>query len=153
MIKVRILYVSIEGNTRNFIQRLKSFFKNYHDNYTVEGKEISDETEPKEEKIPFFIDVPTYLEGGTGTGPRVKEIFTNSLSEYLDYQKNYQKLIGIFGSGNQNFNVQFTLTAKRYAKKFNSPLLYKYEMLGTKKDVQKVGHIIVKYFSNLKTNK
>ncbi|EHN58488.1 class Ib ribonucleoside-diphosphate reductase assembly flavoprotein NrdI [Oenococcus kitaharae] len=142
MKKVRVLYVSIEGNSRNFMQRLAAYAKTQiqenPNNVEIEAVEISDSTDFAEEKAPFFINVPTYLEGGTGIGPEIHEIFTNALGDYLDYHENYKKLLGVFGSGNRNFNVQYVLTAKRYAAKYNKPLLYSYELSGIQSDLQKL---------------
>ncbi|ABJ56132.1 class Ib ribonucleoside-diphosphate reductase assembly flavoprotein NrdI [Oenococcus oeni] len=140
MKKVRVLYISIEGNSRNFMERVEKYSKQKKEqntnNIEIEAVEVSDSTDLVEEEKPFFINVPTYLEGGTGIGPEIHEIFTNALGDYLDYHDNFKKLIGIFGSGNRNFNVQFVLTAKRYASKYNKPLLYTYELSGIQKDIE-----------------
>lgn len=79
---------------------------------------------------PFAL-VPTYLTGGTGTGPEVTEIFTNALGEYIDFGNNARYLKGVVGSGNRNFNVQFNLTAIRYSEKYNVPMIAAYELRGS----------------------
>ncbi|MFT8323951.1 class Ib ribonucleoside-diphosphate reductase assembly flavoprotein NrdI [Oenococcus sicerae] len=140
MKKVRVLYISIEGNSRNFMKRLVAYAKEQNhqnpNNIEIEAVEISDSVDFAKEQQLFFVNVPTYLEGGTGDGPEIHEIFTNALGDYLDYQDNYKKMIGIFASGNRNFNVQFVLTAKRYAARYGKPLLYSYELSGIKQDVE-----------------
>ncbi|WP_439425400.1 class Ib ribonucleoside-diphosphate reductase assembly flavoprotein NrdI [Oenococcus alcoholitolerans] len=147
MKKVRVLYISIEGNSRNFMQRLEKYSKEQnHQNPNfpeIDSVEISDSTDFQVEDNPFFINVPTYLEGGTGIGPEIKEIFTNALGDYLDYKENYKKLLGVFGSGNRNFNVQFMLTAKRYSAKYNAPLLYTYELSGIPKDIVNIYKAVI----------
>ncbi|WP_180370420.1 class Ib ribonucleoside-diphosphate reductase assembly flavoprotein NrdI, partial [Oenococcus oeni] len=68
MKKVRVLYISIEGNSRNFMERVEKYSKQKKEqntnNIEIEAVEVSDSTDLVEEEKPFFINVPTYLEGG-----------------------------------------------------------------------------------------
>jgi protein involved in ribonucleotide reduction len=56
--------------------------------------------------------------------------------------KNADQCIGIIGSGNRNFNEQYCLTAKRYAKEFDAPFLADYELRGTPSDAEKIYAIL-----------
>ncbi len=89
-------------------------------------------------KKTFFAFVPTYLDGGNGIDNGVKELMTNVLGEYIDYNNNARKCIGVIGSGNRNFNEQYCLTARRYAKKFHCDLVADFELRGTSRDVTRV---------------
>lgn len=140
MTAMNIIYISIEGNTRSFLTRMAAYAKQQHSfnpaNLELNLKEVSDQTEPAEEKEPFFVFVPTYLDGGDGVTSGFTEVMTNSLGEYVAYDHNADQCIGIVGSGNRNFNEQYCLTARKYAKQFNAPFLADYELRGTSQDIQ-----------------
>ena len=61
---------------------------------------------------------------------------TNSLGEYIAYGDNAKQCIGVVGSGNRNFNEQYCLTARKYAKQFDAPFLADYELRGTSQDIE-----------------
>lgn len=140
MTAMNIIYISIEGNTRSFLTRMSAYAKQQHSfnptNLELNLKEVSEQTEPAEETEPFFVFVPTYLDGGDGITSGFTEIMTNPLGEYVAYGHNADHCIGIVGSGNRNFNEQYCLTARKYAKQFNSPFLADYELRGTSQDIQ-----------------
>lgn len=142
MSPIKILFISIEGNTRSFVKNLTSYATGMHDqdpaNPLVVSKEISEQTDFADEKEPFFAFVPTYLDGGNGIDNGVKELMTNALGEYIAYDGNAKLCHGIVGSGNKNFNEQYCLTAKRYASQFNKPFLADYELRGTGRDVERI---------------
>lgn len=133
---VRVLYATIEGNTEAFIDKLTEVAQEAGDQ--LDAQLIGDETEYADETQPFVVVVPTYLSGGTGTGPEVHEIFTNALGEYVEYGHNRDLIRGVIGSGNRNFNVQYVLTAKRYAEKFAVPLIADFELRGNRFQVPKI---------------
>lgn len=144
MAKINILYASTEGNTTSFVTKLTDIAAENGD--IVVARCIGEETDYANETAPFVAIVPTYLTGGTGTGPEVTEIFTNALGDYIAFGRNRQYLKGVIGSGNRNFNVQFNLTATRYAQRFNVPMLFAYELRGSKFDAEKAYHIIKPLF-------
>lgn len=142
MSPIKILFISIEGNTRSFVKKLADYAAGMHDqdsqNPVVQLKEISEQTDFADEADPYFAFVPTYLDGGNGIDNGVKELMTNALGEYIGYEKNASLCHGIVGSGNKNFNEQYCLTAKRYASEFNVPFLADYELRGTGRDVERI---------------
>jgi protein involved in ribonucleotide reduction len=139
---MRILWTSVTGNTRALADNLQRYAQEQGHILTL--VEVNDAQMPDGESEPFVAIVPTYLEGGTGIDETVKEVMTNALGEYIaDHQ---QWLLGVIGTGNQNFNVQYVLTAKRYAQMFQVPLLYEVEMRGTQQDVVAIYQQLVKVF-------
>lgn len=145
---IKILFISIEGNTRAFLKNLASYGAGMHDqdpaNPLVVSKEISEQTDFDDETEPYFAFVPTYLDGGNGIDNGVKELMTNALGEYIAYDNNAKLCQGIVGSGNRNFNEQYCLTAKRYASQFNVPFLADYELRGTGRDVERIYKLLAK---------
>ncbi|KAF1295648.1 ribonucleotide reductase assembly protein NrdI [Enterococcus sp. JM4C] len=144
---MKILYISISGNTRSFVQKLTTYAKERNAENPaaplIEGKEIHENSDFEPETADYFAFVPTYLEGGNGIDNGDVEILTNVLGEYMDYENNYQRCLGIVGSGNKNFNHQYCLTAKQYAEKFAVPILDDYELRGTPADVERIYHTLV----------
>lgn len=142
MAKMNILYISLEGNTRSFVKRLTAFAKQQHminqANPEINPKEIGPQDAPASESEPFFVFVPTYLTGGNGIDSGYTEIMTNALGEYIEDGNNARYCIGVVGSGNKNFNEQYCLTARKYAKIFNAPFLDNYELRGTDADVERI---------------
>ena len=139
---LRILFISIEGNTRNFVENLTAYAAKQHAQNAaspeITATEISEASDFTAETQPYFCFVPTYLDGGNGIDNGVKELMTNVLGEYIGYGNNAQQLIGVVGSGNRNFNEQYCLTAKRYSKKFDAPFIANYELRGVPRDEARV---------------
>lgn len=144
---LRILFISIEGNTRNFVENLTTYAAKQHAQNAelpeIAATEISEASDFVAETQPYFCFVPTYLDGGNGIDNGVKELMTNVLGEYIDYANNAQHLIGVVGSGNRNFNEQYCLTAKRYAEKFDAPFIANYELRGVPRDEARVYDALV----------
>lgn len=143
---MKIIYISISGNTKAFVRRLETFAEEQHKqnaaNPSITSKEISENSPFEKENDPFFAFVPTYLEGGNGVDNGDTEILTEVLREYLEYEDNYKKCLGVVGSGNKNFNYQYCLTAKQYSEAFQFPFLADYELRGTAADCERVYHIL-----------
>ena len=148
MTNINALYISIEGNTRSFINRLTAYASQQHaidDSLPlINAKEISEQSDFDDERDPFFAFVPTYLDGGNGIDSGVKELMTNVLGEYIAYHNNARQCIGVIGSGNRNFNEQYCLTAKRYAHQFRAPFLADYELRGTSRDIEQIYYLLTK---------
>lgn len=51
-------------------------------------------------------------------------------------EKNHQYLIGVASSGNRNWGNNFAVAADIIAAKYNVPIIHKFELSGTKKDVE-----------------
>ncbi|BAP86575.1 NrdI family ribonucleotide reductase [Paucilactobacillus hokkaidonensis JCM 18461] len=144
---INVLYISIEGNTRSFMERLMTYANQQHaiDNAhpEIKAREITEQSDFTDEREPFFASVPTYLDGGNGIDSGVKELMTNVLGEYIRYHNNARLCIGVIGSGNRNFNEQYCLTAKRYARQFNAPFIADYELRGTSNDIERIYKILI----------
>lgn len=148
---IRILFNSVSGNTRSFINHLIDYAKTQNatdaESPLIEATEISDVTDFADETTDYFVFVPTYLDGGNGVDNGVKELMTNALGEYITYNENGKHVLGVVGSGNRNFNEQYILTARRYAQATGSEVIGDYELRGTTKDVQRIYTIMKKYQS------
>lgn len=144
--KVTLVYISLSGNTDNFVRRLSKHLEDWH-NLTVDIIHVKDLVK---ENIPFYniqgkfvAFLPTYLEGGNGIDNGDVEILTNPLGDFIAFGNNTSNCLGIVGSGNKNFNNQYCLTAKQYSKRFGFPVLDNYELRGTPQDVERIAQKIV----------
>ena len=143
-----IIYISLTGNTHNFVTRLKDHLRFLEPSLNVTLTNVKDLVKGQEDYFkvgkPFVAFLPTYLEGGNGIDNGDKEILTTPLREYIRYKENYKKCLGIVGSGNKNFNNQYCLTAKQYSQEFDFPVLYNFELRGLDIDIYSVASIIEK---------
>lgn len=143
MSSLTIVYISLSGNTHSFVTRLSDYL---NANYglsprLINVKELRYETFSLSE--PFVAVLPTYLEGGNGLDSGDQEILTTPLGNFIAAHNNYQHCFGIIGSGNRNFNNQFCLTAKQYAKRFGFPVLDEFELRGTSSDIERIAEKIL----------
>lgn len=144
--KVSLVYISLSGNTESFVRRLTDYLLEHHPSLEVEKIHIKDlvkEGQPFFEMQNQFITfLPTYLEGGNGVDNGDVEILTTDVADFIAYGNNASKCFGVVGSGNRNFNNQYCLTAKQYAKRFGFSVLADFEMRGMLGDIKKVAGII-----------
>lgn len=145
---INLGYISIAGNTKNFVSKLKKYANEIHEQDAnapvINEFEIDEDSPFSSIDKPFFVMVPTYLDGGNGIDNGVKELMTNSFGEWIDFKDNASHLVGVIGSGNRNFNEQYCLTAKRYAHEFDAPFIADYELRGTEEDVKRIYNVLSK---------
>ncbi|WP_246287369.1 class Ib ribonucleoside-diphosphate reductase assembly flavoprotein NrdI [Lacticaseibacillus absianus] len=138
---LKLFYVSISGNTRAFVQRLTRYADKAHaaDAHCprIEAVEFTPSFDARFLDQPFFAMVPTYLDGGDGINSGYREVMTLDFRDELD-EADPENLLGIIGSGNRNFNAQFGLTAKHYARRFNSPVIGLYELRGNDEEADRI---------------
>lgn len=146
MKKLTLLYISLSGNTENFLVRLENWLTK-NTNLEIDKVNVKQLVKDDEEffKIPnkFICFVPTYLEGGNGVDNGDVEILTTPLREFIRKYNNSENMLGVIGSGNKNFNNQYCLTAKQYSQEFSVPFLADFELRGTDNDIERIGQIIV----------
>lgn len=109
---IPILYDSKTGNVKRFIKKLP-----YSQVYPVNI--ISEVVSP-------FILV-TYT---TGFG-RVPE----TTQKFLE--ANHKNLVGVAASGNMNWGATFCQSAEMISKRYNVPIIHKFEMSGADSDIRK----------------
>lgn len=151
MKELRVIYISLSGNTASFVERLTEHMALWHDviikatnvyNLVKNNVAFSVESEP------FVIFLPTYLEGGDGVETGTTEVLTTPLRDYMSYQNNYKQCLGVIGSGNRNFNEQYCLTAKQYSEQFGFPVLDTFELRGAQKDIERIADKLVSLMDN-----
>lgn len=88
--------------------------------------------EPPIMHAPYVLCVPSYgRPGGAGSIPP-------QAVKFLNQPQNREHLVGVIGAGNTNFGDLYCVAAEKVAAKCGVPLLFKFELMGTQEDVQKV---------------
>ncbi len=128
--EVKLVYFSsISNNTHRFINKLK------YTNIARIPIELDEEINVNE---PYVLVCPTYS-GGSGD---TKGAVPKQVIKFLNDENNRKNCYGVIASGNTNFNDTFCLAGIVISAKLNVPLLYQFELLGTKTDVKKVENIL-----------
>jgi protein involved in ribonucleotide reduction len=92
---------------------------------------------------PYVLVVPTY--GGTGgEGSVPKQVI-----RFLNDPRNRQQLRGVIGAGNTNFGDNYCMAGDIVAAKCNVPHLYRFELMGTSEDVQRVQQGLEEFWTRL----
>ena len=148
MSDLTITYISLSGNTHSFVKRLSDYLLETYDikTHQINIKELNHETFPITGA--FLAVLPTYLEGGNGLDSGDVEILTTPLGDFIAAHDNYKHCFGIIGSGNRNFNNQYCLSAKQYAKRFGFPRIGDFELRGTNSDIERLAAIILEAQEN-----
>ena len=125
--EINILYISLSGNTRDFVRRLTD----YYQDLGVVVNSINVREKPDRQKLtaPFVTILPAFLNGGNGRDNGYSEILSPALGHYLAYEGNYHR--------------QFALTAKQYAKRFGFPYLTDFELRGSDNDITRIGQLLL----------
>ena len=107
-----VYFSSISGNTHKFVEKIRA----------------------RRLRLPLrtVLIVPTYgkPEGAGNVPPQVVK--------FLNVEQNRHHILGVIGSGNTNFGPLFGIAADIVAKKCDVPVLFKFELMGTDSDVEKV---------------
>ncbi|MCY8856406.1 class Ib ribonucleoside-diphosphate reductase assembly flavoprotein NrdI [Bacillus atrophaeus] len=111
-----ITYESKTGNVRRFVEALQH-------KLDIEAIEITDDTIINQE----FIHITYTI--GFGEVPERTLNFIN---------KNKNKIRGVVVSGNKVWGDNYGLAGDKLSAKFHTPLLLKFELSGTKQDLQKI---------------
>ncbi|MFJ7071204.1 class Ib ribonucleoside-diphosphate reductase assembly flavoprotein NrdI [Streptomyces sp. NPDC098781] len=81
---------------------------------------------------PYVLIVPTYG-GGERAGAVPKQVV-----RFLNVEANRALLRGVIASGNTNFGADYCLAGRVISAKCRVPELYRFELLGTDRDVRAV---------------
>ena len=124
---MKVVYFSFSGNVRRFIKR----------------SEISDVMEITKDNCTDPFEEPYILVTGTiGFGEVPKEV-----QSFLEI--NHHNLRAVAASGNRNWGQNFAKAGRTISEEYHVPLLMKFEVQGSNKDViefkNKVGHFNENY--------
>lgn len=149
---IHVVYMSISGHVRSFIDRLTSYADELAQQSPsryprIDSEEIIDEDDVHELDHDFVMFVPTYVSLSPKDHRTYFENSTIPLRELLNCGNNIHRCRGIIGNGDRFFGRAFCLTSRQYAKMFHLPLLATYESRGTSKDISTIYQKLVQQYS------
>ena len=119
-----VFFSSVSENTRRFVDRL-------------DRPAVRVPLRPRVEGLirvarPFVLVVPTYG-GGARSGAVPKQVIS-----FLNDPANRALIRGVITAGNTNFGEHYCLAGPVISAKCRVPELYRFELLGTRRDVEHV---------------
>ncbi len=123
-----LVYFSKTGNIKRFMNNLnQNYFKQIYGDETIQ---VNDD-----------IILCTYT-AGLGEVPKEVEQFCQNHKSKVKY---------VLASGNQNFGDYFALSGDLIADKYNAKLLYKFELSGTKQDIDHISALLKQIQSEIRS--
>ena len=118
-----LFYSSASGNTERFVRKL---------NLPAIRLPIAIDAPLPVTNSPFVLICPTFADGkGRGAVPKpVIRMLNDALIR--------RHLRGVIAAGNRNFGATFALAGDVIARKCHVPVLYRFELAGTQKDIRLV---------------
>jgi protein involved in ribonucleotide reduction len=128
-----VFFSSVSENTRRFVE-------------TLERPAIRIPLRPRLNGMirvaqPFVLVVPTYG-GGEASGAVPKQA-----AAFLNDPANRSLLRGVITAGNTNFGEHYCLAGPVIARKCGVPELYRFELLGTRTDTERVNQGLTRFWS------
>lgn len=121
---VRVVYFSsVTENTKRFAERL---------GFPTSRIPLRPADEPLQVEDDYVLIVPTY------GGGNIKGAVPKQVIKFLNDPTNRSHCRGVISSGNTNFGKAYCIAGDIIAQKLGVPHLYKFELLGTAEDVQRV---------------
>ena len=129
-----VYFSSASENTHRFVGRL---------GYRSARIPLRRRDEPLTVGEGYVLFVPTYG-GGSVRGAVPKQVIA-----FLNDPRNRSLCRGVIASGNTNFGEAYCLAGDIIASKLGVPFLYRYELLGTPSDVERVKQGLDKFWQTL----
>jgi len=130
-----VFFSSVSGNTRRFVEKLDRSATRIPLRPRIEG--LIRVTRP------FVLVLPTYG-GGEKSGAVPKQVIT-----FLNDRQNRNLLRGVITAGNTNFGEHYCIAGPIIAAKCHVPELYRFELLGTTRDIETVNTGLTQFWSEI----
>ncbi|WP_426716896.1 class Ib ribonucleoside-diphosphate reductase assembly flavoprotein NrdI [Corynebacterium auriscanis] len=98
---------------------------------------------------PHVLIVPTYG-GGAGMTQDLNRPVPKQVIHFLNNENNRNLLRGVIAAGNLNFGVDFGKAGDVISAKCRVPYLYRFELMGTDHDVQRVREGLAEFEASLR---
>ena len=128
-----VYFSSLSGNTHKFVSGL---------GINTQRIPISPKDPALKVNKPYVLFVPTYA-GAHGEGAVPKQVIN-----FLNDKRNRDLMVGVVAGGNTNFGKYYGYAGHVISKKCKVPLLYKFELTGTVRDIKNVREGMVKLWDH-----
>lgn len=133
-----VFFSSVSENTRRFVERL-------------DRPAVRIQLRPRVEGLirvtrPFVLVVPTYG-GGERSGAVPKQVIA-----FLNDPANRALIRGVVTAGNTNFGEHYCLAGPVISAKCQVPELYRFELLGTQRDIEHVNNGLTRFWEQASDN-
>lgn len=91
---------------------------------------------------PYVLVVPTYGD------KNMKNFVPRQVKKFLAQQQNVDLLRGVIGTGNINFGNEYAIAGDIISQRFQVPLLYRFELMGTPHDHENIKHGLEQFWRN-----
>lgn len=91
---------------------------------------------------PYILIVPTY------GGGNLRNAVPKQVIKFLNDPDNRKYIQGVIASGNTNFGEGYCAAGDVISAKCHVPFMYRFELMGTPKDVETVRHGVVDFFKH-----
>lgn len=123
-----VYFSSASENTHRFVQKL---------GIPAIRIPLHDRGVAFEVHTPYVLILPTYGGGTTITG-RDTNFVPKQVIRFLNNEHNRSLIRGVIAAGNTNFGESFCFAGDIVSRKCKVPYLYRFELMGTADDVERV---------------
>ncbi|ABG98215.1 class Ib ribonucleoside-diphosphate reductase assembly flavoprotein NrdI [Rhodococcus opacus] len=123
-----VYFSSASENTHRFVQRL---------GLPATRIPIHDREGTFEVREPYVLIVPTYGGGTTAMG-RDTSYVPKPVIRFLNNTHNRSLIRAVIAAGNTNFGESYCFAGNIISQKCHVPYLYRFELMGTAEDVERV---------------
>lgn len=123
-----VYFSSVSENTHRFVEKLELPATRIPVRYPRENVVVD---------RPYVLIVPTYG-GGTTAAGRDTSYVPKPVIRFLNLPHNRSLIRAVIAAGNTNFGDSYCFAGDVIASKCNVPYLYRFELMGTPEDVERV---------------
>lgn len=124
-----VYFSSVSENTRRFVDKLGM----RAERIPLAASEVAGFTVDE----PYVLICPTYG-GGKASSPIGGGFVPKQVIKFLNNEHNRALIRGVIAAGNTNFGEEFCYAGDIIARKCSVPYLYRFELMGTADDVERV---------------
>ncbi|MEU5843355.1 class Ib ribonucleoside-diphosphate reductase assembly flavoprotein NrdI [Rhodococcus sp. NPDC047139] len=100
---------------------------------------------------PYVLIVPTYGGGTTATGRDTRYV-PKQVIRFLNNERNRSLIRGVIAAGNTNFGDSYCFAGDIVSRKCKVPYLYRFELMGTTDDVERVRDGLARFWDSVLQN-
>lgn len=133
-----VYFSSVSENTHRFVEKL---------GMRAARIPVTRAEEPLTVDEPFVLITPTYGGGKQATAVSGGGYVPKQVIRFLNDQHNRSLIRGVIAAGNTNFGEEFCYAGDVISRKCRVPYLYRFELMGTTEDVERVRTGLTEFFT------